>query len=418
MIVPSVDIMAGRAVQLIGGERLAIDAGDPIAVAERFSVAGDIAVIDLDAALSAGSNAQLIEKIMRRFPCRVGGGIRDIESALRWLDMGAQKIIIGTKATPEFLSQLPRDRVIAAVDARRGDVAIEGWTKQTGSSVTDRIALLAPFVSGFLVTSIEREGRMEGYDKDLAEEVIAAAKDARITIAGGVTTPDHIAELDSIGADAQVGMALYTGKLKLEEAIASVLKSDRPDGLWPTVVVDERGIALGLAYSNLDSLREAVANRKGVYRSRTRGLWTKGSTSGSTQNLIRIDVDCDRDSLRFTVNQSGSGFCHLGTRTCWGEDKGIAKLAKTIELRLLDAPAGSYTRRLLDDRSLLGAKVLEEAAELVNAKTIEDTAEEAADLLYFLLIKSRANGVDLRMIEDILDKRSLKLTRRGGDKKL
>ncbi|MCW5947765.1 MAG: phosphoribosyl-ATP diphosphatase [Fimbriimonadales bacterium] len=418
MIVPSVDVMSGRAVQLIGGERLAIDAGDPFAVAERFSVAGEIAVIDLDAALSTGSNAQLIEKIVMRFPCRVGGGIRDIESALRWLDMGAQKIIIGTRATPEFLSQLPRDRVIAAVDARHGDVAVEGWTKQTGSSVIDRIASLSPFVSGFLVTSIDREGRMEGYDRDMAEAAVAAAKGTRVTIAGGVTTPNDIAELDSIGADAQVGMALYTGELKLEEAIASVLKSDRPDGLWPTVVVDERGIALGLAYSSVDSLREAVVNRKGVYQSRTRGLWTKGSTSGATQELIRIDVDCDRDSLRFTVNQSGSGFCHLGTRTCWGEDRGIARLAKTIELRLLDAPAGSYTRRLFEDRSLLGAKVLEEAAELVNAKTIEDTAEEAADLLYFLLIKSRANGVDLSMIEDILDRRSLKVIRRGGNKKL
>jgi phosphoribosyl-ATP pyrophosphohydrolase len=418
MIVPSVDIMSGRAVQLIGGERLALDAGDPLAVAERFSVAGEIAVIDLDAALSSGSNAPVIEEIIKKFPCRVGGGIRDIDSALRWLDIGAQKVIIGTKATPEFLSQLPRDRVIAAVDARHGDVAVEGWQRQTGSYVTDRIETLSPFVSGFLVTSIEREGRMEGYDKDLAKDVIAAAKGNRVTIAGGVTTPADIAELDSIGADAQVGMALYSGELKLEEAIAAILKSDRPDGLWPTVVVDESGIALGLAYSSMDSLRETVANREGVYQSRTRGLWRKGATSGATQILIRIDVDCDRDSLRFTVKQGGSGFCHLGTSTCWGEQKGLTKLAKTIELRLLDAPAGSYTRRLLEDRSLLGAKVLEEAAELVNAKTTEETAEEAADLLYFLLIRARANGVDLSTIEEVLDKRSLKVIRRGGSRKL
>src|SRR5262249_4969483 len=153
---------------------------------------------------------------------------------------------------------------------------------------------------------------------------------ARVTIAGGVTTPADIARLHALGADAQVGMALYTGRLDLADAIAAPLSSDRSDGFWPTVVADESGIALGLAYSNAASLREAVRLRRGVYHSRSRGLWIKGETSGDTQEVIRIDLDCDADTLRFTVRQSGRGFCHNGTRTCWGRTVGLPALVDRV----------------------------------------------------------------------------------------
>src|SRR5262249_46038059 len=154
-------------------------------------------------------------------------------------------------------------------------------------------------------------------------------------IAGGVTTTQDIAFLDGIGADAQVGMALYAGQLDLADAIAAPLTSDRADGLWPTVVVDEHGVGLGLAWSSRESLREAVRIRRGVYQSRQRGVWVKGATSGAIQELLRIDLDCDRDCLRFTVGQSGTGFCHRKTRTCWGPDGGIPALARRlIDLRV------------------------------------------------------------------------------------
>src|SRR5205823_13620123 len=176
----------------------------------------------------------------------------------------------------------------------------------TGRTVAERIAELRPFVGGFLITSIEREGRMGGIDRDRAAELVRLAGNARVTIAGGVTAPDDVAYLDKIGADAQVGMALYSGRLNLGDTIAAPLVSDRPDGLWPTVVIDEQGVALGLAWSNLESLREAVRSRRGVYHSRARGLWIKGETSGATQELLRVDLDCDRDCLRFTVRQAGA----------------------------------------------------------------------------------------------------------------
>ncbi len=417
MIIPSIDISAGQAVQLIGGREKALEAGDPLAVAERFAVAGELAVIDLDAAMGKGDNSAVIEQLVRRFDCRVGGGIRSVDAALRWLDAGATQIILGTAAQPELLAQLPRERVIAALDARDGVVMVEGWQKATGAGVIERMAELKDFVSGFLVTFIEVEGRMVGTQLAQVEQLVASAGPARLTIAGGVTTAEEIAALDRLGADAQVGMALYTGRLDLGEAMAAPLTSDRPDGLWPTVVADEHGRALGLAWSSMDSLRQAVTDRRGVYHSRRRGLWVKGETSGATQELLRVDVDCDRDALRFTVRQAGDGFCHAGKWTCWGEDAGLPRLAKRLAERVADAPAGSYTRRLLEDPDLLAAKLKEEGGELAAAQSPDHVAEEAADVIYFAMVAMARAGVDLAAVEAVLDRRERRVSRRPGDAK-
>jgi phosphoribosyl-ATP pyrophosphohydrolase/phosphoribosyl-AMP cyclohydrolase len=413
MIVPSIDLQGGQTVQLVGGAEKAIDAGDPLPIAQHFSIAGEIAVIDLDAAMRTGSNAALVEALVARFPCRVGGGIRDVETAIRWLDLGAAKVILGTMAKPEILSKLPRERVIAALDARHGEVVVEGWKEGTGRGILERIAELKDHVAGFLVTFVEREGRMGGTDLDLAKAVVEAAKPCRVTIAGGVTNPEEIRALDELGADAQVGMALYTGRLDLADAIMAPLVSDRPDGLWPSVVVDERGMALGLVYSSRESIREAVRRRMGVYQSRSRGLWVKGETSGATQELIRIDLDCDRDSPRFVVRQAGAGFCHLDTQTCWGEDAGLGRLERTLRARHEAAPEGSYTARLFQDAGLLAAKLREEAAELGQARDREHVVWEAADMLYFTLTRLAAEGIDLAEVEAHLDRRALRVTRRG-----
>ena len=147
---------------------------------------------------------------------------------------------------------------MAALDGVDGEVVVRGWTEATGASVLDRIAELRDLVGGFLVTFVEREGRLGGVDLDAARRVVEAAGDTPVTIAGGVTTPEEVAALDRMGAEAQVGMALYTGRMSLADGFAAPLVSDRPDGLWPTVVCDEHGVALGLAYSNAESLRAAV----------------------------------------------------------------------------------------------------------------------------------------------------------------
>jgi phosphoribosyl-ATP pyrophosphohydrolase len=163
-----------------------------------------------------------------------------------------------------------------------------------------------------------------------------------------------------------------------------------------------------------------------VYHSRRRGVWIKGETSGDTQELLRIDLDCDRDALRFVVRQRGDGFCHLKTDTCWGNHAGLAALERTIRQRLADAPAGSYTRRLLDDPALLRAKLMEEAGELATALdpskldargTRSAAANEAADLLYFALVALAKADASLADVGTILDARSRKVTRRPGNAK-
>ena len=167
-----------------------------------------------------------------------------------------------------------------------GEVVVKGWRERTGRQVEERIHELRNLVGHFLITFVEREGRMQGIDLERAARYVEAARPARVTIAGGITTPDEVAALDRLGADSQIGMSLYTGKLNLADALVAPLSSDRADGLWPTVVTDERGVALGLAYSDGESLREAVGQRRGIYRSRSRGLWVKGETSGNTQEFL------------------------------------------------------------------------------------------------------------------------------------
>ncbi|MEZ5932998.1 MAG: phosphoribosyl-ATP diphosphatase [Alphaproteobacteria bacterium] len=412
MIIPSIDLQDGNAVQLIGGEEKALDAGDPRPLATLYGRVGEIAVIDLDKALGRGDNDETIKDLIRMTPCRVGGGIRDVETAIAWLDRGASKIILGTAARPDILKQLPSERVIVALDARHGEVVVEGWQKGTGRGVIERIHELKGLANNVMVTFVEREGRLGGTDLAFAKEIKEAAGDAEVTIAGGVTTPAEVADLDEIGCDAQIGMALYTGKLGLAEAFAAPLSSDRPDQLWPTVVVDERGIALGLCYSNLESLRAALERGAGIYHSRSRGLWVKGETSGATQELLGVAVDCDRDCLRFTVRQAGSGFCHLSTRTCWGEDQGLPQLLRRLEVRRRSAPEGSYTARLFEDPSLLGDKLREEADELATARDRDNAIHEAADVLFFTLATLAARGIALDEVEAVLDQRALKVTRR------
>jgi phosphoribosyl-AMP cyclohydrolase / phosphoribosyl-ATP pyrophosphohydrolase len=412
MIIPSIDISGGQAVQLVGGEALAIEAGDPLPLLDRFGLVGEVAVIDIDAARGRGDNRDLIAELCRRGRVRVGGGIRDVPTALEWLDRGAEKIIVGTAASPDLLAGLPADRVIVALDSRDGEVLTHGWRRSSGKDLRGRIQDLRGLCGGFLVTFIEREGRLEGTDLDRAKDVVAVAAPTRVTVAGGISSTEEIAVLDRLGADAQVGMALYTGKMGMGDALAAVMTSDRPDGLWPTVVVDESGVALGLVYSNRQSLERAVDERRGIYHSRSRGMWVKGETSGATQELLAVDVDCDRDTLRFTVRQSEPGFCHTGDRTCWGEDRGLRRLQRRLgQIAKSDDPA-SNTRKLLEDPELLAAKLSEEAGELGAANGPEQVTQEAADLLYFLLVRVTAAGADIDDVARELDLRERRVTRR------
>ena len=415
MIIPSIDLMSGRAVQLRRGRELVLEGGDPLARLEEFSVAGEVAVVDLDAALGQGSNAGIIREMVRIAPCRVGGGIRTIDAAREWLDAGAARIVIGTAASPEFLSALPRERVVTAVDASNGAIVVEGWRTTTGRDPIGRISELAPYSAAFLLTQVDVEGLMQGFDLRLVEDAAKAALagNARLTAAGGITTPDDIRTLDALDVDAQVGMALYSAHLPLGEAIAAPLRNPPAPGLWPTVVVDESGLVLGLVWSSRESVAAAVRERAGIYWSRSRNeLWRKGATSGATQRLLRIGLDCDRDALRFTVRQEGGGFCHTGARSCFGGDFSLAALERTIRSRVESPVSGSGTSALLEDRALLTAKLIEEAGELADTSDGRNAESEAADLIYFALTAVVARGGSLAGITSELERRAGRVTRR------
>jgi len=413
MIVPSIDIMDGRAVQLRRGKDFVLDGGDPVERLEEFSIAGEVAVVDLDAALGRGSNAELIRDLVRRGPCRVGGGIRDLDTARRWLDAGATQVMIATAATPEFCGALPRECVIAAVDAEFGHVVIDGWRSSTGVPVLQRVGELAPVVGGFLFTQVEKEGEMRGFDRAAVAAVVRAAGDVRVTAAGGITTAADVAELDSMGADAQVGMALYTGRLSVGDAIAAPLTKPLPGEVWPTVVCDESGRTLGLVWSTRESLVRAIAKRRGIYWSRSRqSIWEKGATSGNAQALLRVDLDCDRDALRFTVRQLGAGFCHLNRRSCWPSAFDFSDLERTLAERVARPIAGSGTTQLLGDRALLAAKLREEADELARAESSQDVVRETADVLYMALVALTRGGGTLADVRAELGRRNRAVSRR------
>jgi phosphoribosylformimino-5-aminoimidazole carboxamide ribotide isomerase len=223
MLIPSIDLQQGRIVQLVQGERLAVETTDIDEWVGRFSGYPRVQMIDLDAAMGVGHNSDLMAHICSRLPCRIGGGIRSIERAREILTVGATAVILGsglfregrvdTRFAAQVAAAVGRERLIAAVDCRGGHVVIHGWRTQLPLTAIEAIRDLEPFVSEFLYTHVDREGLMQGTDLD-AIRTVREATPLYVTAAGGITTLEEIDYLDSIGVDAVVGMALYTGRLK------------------------------------------------------------------------------------------------------------------------------------------------------------------------------------------------------------
>jgi phosphoribosyl-ATP pyrophosphohydrolase/phosphoribosyl-AMP cyclohydrolase len=398
VIVPSIDLRGGKAVQLQQGQRQVLERDDVFALAERFGRLGEIAVIDLDAALGTGDNLELVLEICRVARCRVGGGIRDAQRALRLLRGGASSVIVGTAATPELLAQLPRERTIVALDERGGRVSVEGWQRTEDETPEARAERLEPYCNGFLATQIEREGMLGGIDLARARALRERLPGA-LTVAGGVRSVEEVVALDRLRIDAQVGMAIYTGAFEPEDAFSACV--DFSKGLVPTVVRDARdGSIRMLAYSSPASLAAALQEGAGIYFSRSRNeLWRKGETSGARQRLIRAELDCDRDALVFHVEQSGAT-CHTGEARCFPDGAfSWPALLERIEQRAASSDARSYTRALIADPALLRAKLLEEAQEAAEAVTRDEVAWECADVLYFLSVRMHAAGIG---IDDVM----------------
>jgi phosphoribosylformimino-5-aminoimidazole carboxamide ribotide isomerase len=224
MLIPSIDLQNGHVVQLVQGERLAIEAPDPEPWIKKFSSFPRVQLIDLDAARGRGDNGALVRSICGRLPCRVGGGIRTIERAREVLSLGAHAVIASSALFRDgavdaaFARSLAEavgvDRLIAAVDSRGGHVVIHGWKTVLPITAVAAVRALEPFCSEFLYTHVDTEGLMRGTDMT-AIMAVRQATSRRVTAAGGITTWDEINQLDAAGIDAVVGMAIYTGQLPL-----------------------------------------------------------------------------------------------------------------------------------------------------------------------------------------------------------
>lgn len=224
MLIPSIDLMDGKIVQLVQGERKALEFEDFEEWIARFSSQPLVQLIDLNAAMGNGNNRALVCEFAKRLPCQVGGGIRSIHAAEEMLDTGALRVILGSalirdgRPDSAFAKEVARavepNKLVFAIDSRQDRVAIRGWRELTTITPLEMIAALESFCGAFLYTHIDTEGLMQGIPVDTVRR-LRDSTTKQLIVAGGVATSEQIAQLDAMRIDAVVGMAIYTGKVTL-----------------------------------------------------------------------------------------------------------------------------------------------------------------------------------------------------------
>lgn len=223
MLIPSIDLMGGRIVQLVRGEKLRLAFDDFEYWIKKFARFPTVQLIDLDAAMRQGDNSALVEQIARRLPVQVGGGIHSVERARSVLEAGARRVIIGsalfsaegkvnTGFAAELASAVGPERVIAGIDTKNGRIAVKGWKAEVELTPDEAIPQLDPFVAAFLYTHVDGEGMMQGFPIDIAAR-LRKLTDEQLIVAGGIRSQKEVDALDALGADAVVGMAVYTDLL-------------------------------------------------------------------------------------------------------------------------------------------------------------------------------------------------------------
>ncbi len=429
MVISSIDMKDGHVVQLKNGKDLMLQRDDADNLISDFNKYGEVAIIDLDQALrntdekGNTKNTELLKHLLRRGNVRVGGGIRDVKKARELISLGTEKVIVGSAAwnpnpkdgesvlNEEFLEELckaiGKQRVIISVDAINGKIAVKGWTETVDIPLIEGAKQAEKYASELLFTCVEKEGCMQGTDMEACKALRGAVK-CRVVVAGGVNSVEQIAELEKIGCDVQLGMALYTGAVSLKDAFINCLNFEKTNGMIPVIAQSPSGEVLMLGYSNREAFEKTFETGKLTFFSRTRNkLWTKGETSGHFLELVKMRADCDRDTVLATVLPNG-GVCHTGSYTCFSSDpdpkSSLERLYSTIAERFANPKPGSYTATL--DSKRVREKIMEEAEELTDeAETKEDVIWEAADLLYFVSVLMYKEGVAWKDVYDELDKR-------------
>ena len=428
MVISSIDLKDGHVVQLKNGKDLVLQRDDSDALIDEFNKYGEVAIIDLDAALrntdekGNTKNTELLKSLLRRGNVRVGGGIRDVKKARQLISLGAEKVIIGSAAwnanrkdgepilntafLDELIKAIGRQRIIISVDAINGKIAVKGWTETANISLIEGAREAEKYASELLFTCVEKEGCMQGTDMGMVKELRNAVK-CRVVAAGGVNSLEQIVELERMGCDVQLGMALYTGVVSLKDSFIECLDWEKTDGMIPVIAQSEAGEVLMMGYANKDAFERTFKDGKLTFFSRTRkALWTKGETSGHFLQVVKLRADCDRDTVLATVIPHG-GACHTGSWTCFTSDpdakSNMERLYATIADRFANPKPGSYTATLNDKR--VREKVMEEAEELTEAEGKDEVVWEAADLLYFVSVLMYKEGVSWKDVYNELDKR-------------
>ncbi len=226
MIIPCIDLMDGKVVQLVQGRDKALEGGTPAEMLERFSAFPEIQVIDLDAAIGKGFNDELIEFLAARARCRIGGGVRTAERAKKLVEHGAHRVVIGTSAfschgvnallLQSVVEAVGRERIVIALDSKDGRVVVKGWRESTQFTAEEMLPQLERYCGGFLCTYVDKEGMLQGTDLEWFARLRAITQH-EITAAGGITTLDDVAAMTRLGVHSALGMAIYTGRLDLAE---------------------------------------------------------------------------------------------------------------------------------------------------------------------------------------------------------
>lgn len=427
MVISSIDLKNGHVVQLKNGKELVLQRDDADALIAQFDMFGEVAVIDLDAALgnidAKGNtvNTHLLKSLLHRGNVRTGGGIRSVKRAKELISLGAEKVIIGSaawKANPvagesvlneEFLNELAaaigKDRIIISVDAINGKIAVKGWTETVDIPLVEGAKQAEKFCSELLFTCVEKEGCMQGTNMDYVRALREAVK-CRVVVAGGVSSVQEIKELEKLHCDVQLGMALYTGKVDLKEAFVECLDFEKSP-LIPVIAQSVNGEVLMQGFANAEAVRKSFDCGRLTFWSRSRNeLWTKGDTSGNVLQVVKMRADCDRDSILATVLPTGPA-CHTGSWTCFSsavdEKSSMGRLYNVIADRFANPKPGSYTATL--DAKRVREKVEEEAEELCEADGKDEVIWEAADLIYFVNVLMYKEGVSWKDVYDELDRR-------------
>ena len=426
MVIASIDV------QLKNGKDLVLQRDDADALIADFNKYGEVAIIDLDQALrntdAKGNtpNTELLKSLLRKGNVRVGGGIRDVKKAKELISLGAEKVIVGSAAwnadrkadsdpilnaafLEELVAAIGKQRVIISVDAINGKIALKGWTETANISLIEGAKEAEKYASELLFTCVEKEGCMQGTDMNMCRQLREAVK-CRVVAAGGVNTLEQIAELEKLGCDVQLGMALYTGAVSLKDSFMACLDWEKTDGMIPVIAQSINGEVLMMGYSNKEAVAKTFETGKLTFFSRTRNvLWTKGETSGHFLEVVKMRVDCDRDTILATVIPHG-GVCHTGSFTCFGaepdEKSSMERLYGTISERFANPRPGSYTATLNDKR--VREKVEEEAEEICEAEGKDEVIWEAADLLYCVSVLMYKEGVTWQDVYNELDRRHKK----------